>query len=166
LLLVLKKFPVRWKDLNVKNVPLSLQCLCAMTRGGEESTGVYATKEEDRPFRMVPTEVKSTGLVGGYQANVQIPVFNFDSVRIGSRGQMVPLQQVQGQYSNYLNPIGRVQQLSNVKPTRFYSGASEVLDVQPFMVTNLVTQTVGGGKGTGAIQRQFVVNEPVFTVNY
>ncbi len=133
-----------------------------MTRGGEESTGVYATKEEDRPFRMVPTEVKSTGLVGGYQANVQLPVFNFDSVRIGSRGQMVPLQQVQGQYSNYLNPIGRIQQLSNVKPTRFYSGSSEVLDVQPFMVTNLVTQTVGGGKGTGAVQKQFVVNEPVY----
>jgi hypothetical protein len=133
-----------------------------MTRGGEESTGVYATKEEDRPFRMVPTEVKSTGLVGGYQANVQLPVFNFDSVRIGSRGQMVPLQQVQGQYSSYLNPVGRIQQLSNVKPTRFYSGSSEVLDVQPFMVTNLVTQTVGGGKGAGAVQKQFVVNEPVY----
>lgn len=132
------------------------------TRGGEESTGVYATKEEDRPFRMVPTEVKSTGLVGGYQANVQLPVFNFDSVQIGSRGQMIPLQQVKGQYSSYLNPIGRAQQLSNIKPTRFYSGASEVLDVQPFMVTNLVTQTVGGGKGTGAVQKQFVVNEPVY----
>lgn len=179
-----------------------------MTRGGEESTGVYATKETDLnlikqlkqaenilatpneweekdviwaknliankeqienlinkeqvPFRMVPTKVESTGLVGGYQTNTQIPVFDFYSVQIGSRGQMVPMQRVQGTYGGYLNPVGRIQQLSDAKPTRFYSGASETLDVQPFMVTNLVTQTVGGGKGAGAVQKQFVVNQPVY----
>jgi hypothetical protein len=179
-----------------------------MTRGGEESTGVYATKEADLklikqlkqaenilatpneweekdviwaknliankeqienlinkeqvPFRMVPTKVESTGLVGGYQTNTQIPVFDFYSVQIGSRGQMVPMQRVQGTYGGYLNPVGRIQQLSDAKPTRFYSGASETLDVQPFMVTNLVTQTVGGGKGAGAVQKQFVVNQPVY----
>jgi hypothetical protein len=132
------------------------------TKRGEESTGIYATSEEDRPFRLVPTEVKATGLVGGYQTNAQIPVFDFHSVQIGSRGQMVPMQRVQGTYGGYLNPVGRIQQLSDAKPTRFYSGASETLDVQPFMVTNLVTQTVGGGKKAGAVEKQFVVNEPVY----
>ena len=110
----------------------------------------------------MPTEVKSTGLIGGYQTNVPLPVFNFDSVRIGDRGQMVPMQQVQGTYGSYVNPIGRTQQLSDVKPARFYSGASEVLDVQPFILTNLQNQIVGGGKGKGAVQKQFVVNEPVY----
>jgi hypothetical protein len=179
-----------------------------VTKQGQESTGVYATKEADlnlikqlkqaekilvtpneweekdvvwaknliankeqienltnkeqAPFRMVPTKVTSPGLVGGYQTNVPLPVFNFDSVRIGDRGQMVPMQQVQGTYGSYVNPIGRTQQLSDVKPARFYSGASEVLDVQPFILTNLQTQIVGGGKGKGAVEKQFVVNEPVY----
>jgi hypothetical protein len=133
-----------------------------VTKQGQESAGVFATKDEERPFRMVPTEVKSTGLIGGYQTNVPLPVFKFDSVRIGDRGQMIPMQQIQGTYGSYVNPIGRTQQLSDVKPARFYSGASEVLDVQPFMLTNLQTQVVGGGKGKGAVQKQFVVNEPVY----
>jgi hypothetical protein len=133
-----------------------------VTKQGQESAGVYATKDEERPFHLVPTEVKSTGLIGGYQTNVPLPVFNFDSVRIGDRGQMVPMQQVQGTYGSYVNPIGRMQQLSDVKPARFYSGASEILDVQPFMLTNLQTQIVGGGKGKGAVPKQFVVNEPVY----
>lgn len=132
------------------------------TRQGQESTGIYATQDEDRPFQMVPSEVTENRLVGGYQTNVKLPVFNFDTVRISDKGQMVPMQNVQGTYSSYLNPIGRMQQLSNVKPARYYSGASETLDVQPFMVTNLVSQTVGGGKGQGAVQKQFVVNEPVY----
>lgn len=121
-----------------------------------------AITKEDRPFRLVPSEVTKNRLVGGYQTNVKLPVFNFDTVRVSDSGQMVPMQNVQGTYSSYLNPIGRMQQLSNVKPARYYSGASETLDVQPFMLTNLVSQTVGGGKGKGAVQKQFVVNEPVY----
>jgi hypothetical protein len=128
------------------------------TRSGEESRGVYATNDPNRPFRLVPTEVTGSRQVGGYELPEATPHFmvgpavsgsrNATTVAIKDNGQMVPVVQV----NNRTVPVNRLDQIHLLAPEGVHNPGSEVLRIQPYMVGSLIETEAG----------THVVSKPVY----
>lgn len=122
-----------------------------VTRSGEESRGVYATNDPNRPFRLVPTEVTGSKLVGGYEIPEATPHFmvgpavpgvrNATSVAIKDMGQMVPVVHLDNEtvpINRFDQAFGHPNQIGLLAPEGRHDPGSDVLRIQPYMVGDLV----------------------------
>ena len=121
-----------------------------VTRRGEESRGIYATNDLNRPFRLVPTEVTGSNLVGGYEMPEGTPHFmtgpavpgrrNATSIAIKEGGQMVPVVHLDNEtvpVNRFDQAFGHLNQIGLLAPEGRHDPGSDVLRIQPYMVGDL-----------------------------
>jgi hypothetical protein len=127
-----------------------------VTRSGEESRGVYATNDPNRPFRLVPTEVTGSKLVGGYEMPEATPHFmvgpavpgrrNATSIAIKEGGQMVPVVHLDNEtvpVNRFDQAFGHLNQIGLLAPEGRHDPGSDVLRIQPYMVGDLAETNTG-----------------------
>jgi hypothetical protein len=125
------------------------------TRTGEESTGVFATSDPERPFRLVgegrrertkvtseDINAQSTRLRGGYEVPEATPFFQTGGnveVKLDDRGFMTPVVVNERGGRTLITNLNQATNTLNVAGT--HKPGEEILRIQPYMMQRTVEES-------------------------